>query len=132
MGLSVRRQGPTPALSGDSENGGGAQGRPVPQPRRRTATRRRFCQGHHALQRIPVGGFSAPKIVAQERGSQFRKVPRKSAGFGKKQGSDLSAGLVRTGVRRLGKVNVPNPTFALPGASQLQRGPLLFGRSQSV
>src|SRR5713101_8915706 len=61
----------------------------------------RFCQGHHALQRIPVGGFSAPKLVAQERGSQFRKVPRKSAGFGEEQGRGLSAGLVRTGVRRL-------------------------------
>src|SRR5260370_16922347 len=82
MGLSVRRQGPTPALSGDSENGGGPQGRPVPQPRRRTATRRRFCQGHHALQRIPVGGFPASKIVAQKRGSRFLENPRKSPSLG--------------------------------------------------
>ena len=60
MGLSLRRQGRAPALQGLAENGDRAQGRSVPQPRRRIAPRRRLRQGHHAVQRISVGGFSAP------------------------------------------------------------------------
>ncbi len=73
LGLSLRRQGRTPALQGHSENGGGAQGRSVPQPRRRIAPRRRLRQGHDAVQRIPVGGFFAPQDVAQERGSRISR-----------------------------------------------------------
>ena len=49
------------------------QGRSVPQPRRRIAAGRRLCQGHHAVQRIPVGGFPAPQDVAQERGGPFHE-----------------------------------------------------------
>ena len=44
------------------------RGRSVSQPRRRIAPHRRLCQGHHALQRIPVGGFFAPQGVAEKRG----------------------------------------------------------------
>ena len=51
-----------------AEIGGRSQGRSVPQPRRRTAPRRRICQGHHPVQRIPVGGLPAPQDVAQECG----------------------------------------------------------------
>ncbi len=83
------------------EIGSRAQGRPVPQPRRRIAPRRRLCQGHHAVQRIPVGGFSAPENVAQERGSKFLQVDGEGAGFRQKQGRGLSARLVWARVGRL-------------------------------
>ena len=66
------------------ENDGGSQGRSVPQPGRRTATCRRFCQGYDAVQRIPVGGFPAPQDFAQERGSQFREGDREGAGVSRR------------------------------------------------
>src|SRR5665647_3635257 len=101
MGLSLRRQGRASSLQGHSEDGGGSQGRPVPESRRRIAPRRRLRQGYDTVQRIPVGGFPAPQDTAQERGRQFRKVDREGAGFCQEQGRGLSARLVRSCVGRL-------------------------------
>src|SRR4051812_20809752 len=67
-GLPLRCQGRTPAFQRSSEVGVGSEGRSIPQPRRRTAPRRRLCQGHHAVQRIFVGGFPAPENAAKGRG----------------------------------------------------------------
>ena len=80
-----------------SEIGDRTQGRSVPQPRRRIAPRRRLRQGHHAVQRIPVGGFPAPEDVAQERRGRFRQGDGEGAGVRQEQGRGLSARLVRTG-----------------------------------
>ncbi len=55
-----------------------------------------FAKDTTPVQRIPVGGFPAPQIVTQERGSRFRESPRESAGAGEKQGRGLFARLVRT------------------------------------
>src|ERR1700736_6029579 len=101
MGLSLRRQGRTPALQGSSKIDHRPQGRSLPQPCRRIATVRRFRQRHHTVQRIPVGGLPAPSDIARERRCQFRKGHGKKPGAGEKQGCDLSAGLVRTCVGRL-------------------------------
>src|ERR1700686_2151372 len=101
MGLSLRRQRRTSPFQGHSKVGGRPEGRAVPKPRRRLAARRRFCQGYDAVQRIPVGGFPAPQIAAQERGGQFREVDREGAGFCQKQGRGLSAWLVRSRLGRL-------------------------------
>jgi hypothetical protein len=73
----------------------------VPQPRRRIAPRRRFCQGHHAVQRVPVGGFFAAQDFAQDRGRQFRQGDREGAATGQGRRRRLFAGLVRAGVGRL-------------------------------
>src|SRR5439155_21091069 len=99
MGLSLRRQGGTPALRGSSEIGVRPQGRSVPQPRRGIAPRRRLCKGHHSVQRISVGGFPAPQNLAQKRGGEFRQGDGEGARLRQGQGRGLSAGLVRT--RRL-------------------------------
>ena len=60
-----------------------------------------FAKGHHAVQRIPVGGFLAPQDVAQERGGRFRQGDGEGAGLCQEQGRGLSARLVRTRVGRL-------------------------------
>ena len=62
---------------------------------------RRIRQGHHAVQRISVGGLSAAENVAQERGRGFRKGDGEVHGIRQKQGCHLSARLVRSGVGRL-------------------------------
>ena len=75
---------------------------PYPQPRRRTAPRRRLCQGHHAVQRISLGGFPAPPDRAQGRRGTFfqgagegaRRSPRATtrsicrAGAGRRRTTD--------------------------------------------
>src|SRR6185436_14782950 len=96
MGLSLRCQRRAPALQGSSEIGVRAQGRSVPQPRRGIAPRRRLCKGHHPVQRISVGGFSAPQNLAQKRGREFRQGDGEGAQLCQEQGRGVPARLVRT------------------------------------
>jgi hypothetical protein len=77
------------------------EGRSVPQPCRRDPARRRLCQGHHAVQRICLGGFFATKVIAQGRRGGFREGDREGAGTGEGPERDLFARLVRPGVGRL-------------------------------
>src|SRR5471032_2332083 len=124
MGLPLRRQGRAPSFQGNSQDGRRFERRSVPQPRRRTAPRRRLREGYHAIQRIPVGGFPAAEIVAQERGSRFRKGDREGAGFGKEQGRYLSAGVVRTRLGRLGAARSAACLAAKPNLWISPRGSL--------
>ena len=61
----------------------------------------RFCQGHHPVQRISVGGFPAPENLAQKRGGKLRQGDGEGARFCQEQGRGLSAGLVRPQGRRM-------------------------------
>jgi hypothetical protein len=80
---------------------------------RRAAPERRLCQGHHAVQRISVGGFPAP---AASSASSSTMISPTRAGPGieacKERRGGFSAGLVRADRARLRRV-VMNASRAL-------------------
>ena len=75
--------------------------RSVPFAGRRTAAAGRLCQGHDAVQRIHLGGISAPPHQAQDGRERLRRRPGKGAAIGQIGRRRLSAGLVRAGAGRL-------------------------------
>jgi hypothetical protein len=62
---------------------------------RRIAPRRRLCQGHNAVFRIPLGRLPASPRPAQAGGGRFRPCDGEGACASEIQGRDLPAGLVR-------------------------------------
>jgi len=74
------------------------QGRSIPQPCRRIAARRRFCEGYDTVQRIPVGRIPAPQNIAKSVEANFEKAIEKALALGKSKDAVYLPGWLRTGV----------------------------------
>jgi hypothetical protein len=77
----------------------GPRRRSLPQPFRRAAPRRRLRQGHHAVQRIPLGRFPATAHPPQADQRALFRRGREGAGAGKVRRGGLPAGVVRPASR---------------------------------
>jgi len=74
---------------------------PFRSPRRRAAASGRFCQGHHPVQRVSVGGFFPPQDQKEGGRSGFFRRDGAGAAPGEKRRGGISAGLVRPQGRRM-------------------------------